>query len=153
MSFVSDIKVSKEQIANLNKHIIDVSGSACDFHGFTNEGNLDYAINKANYQSDVIDQATTLMHEIIRGQPFTNANKRTGFEMAKGVLVSGGYALNASSSEIIPFVESINVSGLSTGEVKDWITKHSIFTGSSGNFETISGANVIKDKEMLKKMD
>ena len=53
---------SKEEISNLNKHIIAVSGTQHDVFGLPNEGNLDFAINKANDQEDTIDQATTLMH-------------------------------------------------------------------------------------------
>ncbi len=153
MNFISDIRVSKEQIVNLNKHILDVSGASTDIFGMPNEGNLDYAIDKANYQQDPIDQATTLMHEIVRGQPFTNANKRTGFETASGALVAGGYIITAKPEKIIPFVESINKSGLSAIEVKEWLTTHSEFTGNKSGFVEASGANVIRDVEMLKKMD
>lgn len=145
--------VSKEEIILLNKRILIASGAEYDFFGFTNEGNLDYAISKANYQNNPIDQATTLMHEIIRGQPFTNANKRTGFETAMGVLASGGYICNAPQDKIIPFVNSINVSGLSATEVKEWITAYSQPSGQIVDFRTASGAMVIRDKEMLKQMD
>ncbi len=145
--------VTKEEICELNKHILAVSGTQHDFFGFTNEGNLDYALDKAKHQQNPIDQATTLMHEIIRGQPFTNANKRTGFETASEALVSKGYVITAKPEEIIPFVESINKSGLSAIEVKEWLTTYSKFTGNKIGFIEASGANVIKDVGMLKKMD
>lgn len=145
--------VSKEEIILLNKRILIASGAEYDFFGFVNEGNLDYAINKANHQDNPIGQATTLMHEIIRGQPFTNANKRTGFETAMGVLASGGYVCNATQEEIVPFVKSINISGLPVTEVKDWITVHINPSGQVVDFSTASEAMVIRDKEMLKKMD
>jgi len=145
--------VTKNEVSELNKHIIAVSGTQHDFFGFTNEGNLDYAINKANHQTNIIDQATTLMHEIVRGQPFTNANKRTGFETLSGALVSKGYMITATSEEIINFTNRINIEGMPVGKVKEWITTNSEFTGDKTNFVEASFENVIKDKEMLKKMD
>jgi len=145
--------VSKEEISNLNKHILSVSGTSTDFFGFTNEGNLDYAVSEAKHQENSVDKATILMHEIIRGQPFTNGNKRTGFETGKSMLESEGYVFTANPEEVISFTNSINIKGKSREEVKKWLVCNSEFSGGKGNFVNVSGANVIKDIEMLKRMD
>ena len=51
---------SKEEISNLNKHIIAVSGTQHDVFGLPNEGNLDFAINKANDQEDTIEMSKAI---------------------------------------------------------------------------------------------
>ena len=145
--------VTKEEIVAINKKILAVSGTQHDIFGVINQNNLEYAIDLAKEKNTVPEQATTFMQELIRGQPFTNGNKRTAFETAKGVMESGGYIVRATEKEIIDFARSIQTENKSKDDILDWITEKSEFTGIKSGFLVVTIKNVEKDKEMLKKMD
>jgi death-on-curing family protein len=145
--------VTEEEIVEVNKRILAVSGASFDSFGFVNKGNLDYALNLANQQQNPLDQATTLMYEIIRGQPFTNANKRTGFEIGQGVMCSGGNVFTATGNEIIDFTTKINTETKSREEVKEWLKAHSEYTGVKTGFLTKTKELIEEDRELLKKLD
>lgn len=145
--------VTKEEVCELNKHILAVSGTSADIYGTPNIGNLEYALGLANNEQNPVDQASILTHEIIRGQPFTNGNKRTGLETGIAILISGGHNFNAPEDEVIQFTKAVQEENKTREEVKEFFGRHSEFTGENIDFTTISGANVIRYREMLKKLD
>ncbi|MEK6903877.1 MAG: type II toxin-antitoxin system death-on-curing family toxin [Nanoarchaeota archaeon] len=145
--------VTKEEIIEVNKKILAVSGTQYDVFGMMNSNNLEYAVDLAKEENRVPEQAAVFMQEIIRGQPFTNGNKRTAFETAKGVMESGGYVVRATEKEIIDFTKSVQTENKSKDDIVNWIEEKSEFTGTKKIFRIVTMNNVEKDKELLKKMD
>ncbi|MDD5331486.1 MAG: type II toxin-antitoxin system death-on-curing family toxin [Candidatus Nanoarchaeia archaeon] len=142
--------LTNEEVIKHNKHIIDVSGG--DF-GVLQRGDLDFIVDSSNQAKTIIDKATSLLYGIANSHSFLNGNKRTAFELSKGVLESGGYAFTASPESIIGFIGGIAQDQVSKPQVKEWITTNSHFTGSTLNLTSIVTENINKDKELLKKLD
>jgi len=146
-----EIKINRENIIEHNKHILAVSGG--DF-GILFPSNLDFAIESVNNESNPINQATNFLYYTTTGHPFENGNKRTAFEVAKGIMASGSIVLGVSQNEIINFVTGSLAQGKATKEdVKDWLSSHSEKTEEHPDFNKITSENIDKDKNLLKKLD
>jgi len=146
-----EIKINKENIIEHNKHILAVSGG--DF-GILFPSNLDFAIESVNNESNPINQATNFLYYTATGHPFENGNKRTAFEVAKGIMASGSRVLGVSQNEIINFITGSLAQGKATKEdVKDWLLSHSKPTDENPAFNEVTSQNIEKDKKLLKKLD
>jgi len=151
MTHFENIKRTKEEIIEHNKHILSVSGG--DF-GIINSPNLEFAVDSINNETDALKQATNFLYYASVGHPFANGNKRTAFEISKGLLLSGSRTLTASQEDIITFVTGSLAQGKATREeTHNWISSNSIITKEHPDFNKIVTENIEKDKEFLKKLD
>jgi death-on-curing family protein len=146
-----EIKINRENIIEHNKHILAVSGG--DF-GILFPSNLDFSIESVNNESNPINPASNFLYYTATGHPFENGNKRTAFEVAKGIMASGSMVLGVSQNEIVNFVTGSVAQGKATKEdVKDWLLSHSKSVGEKPEFNEITSKNIEKDKKLLKKLD
>jgi len=146
-----EIKINKEEIIKHNQHILNVSGGD---YGMIHEGNLDFAIDSVNYETDPLTQATNFLYYTTTGHPFANGNKRTSFEIAKGIMASGAVIVEAPEDEIINFFTGSVAQGKASKEdIKEWLSSHSKLTDEHPEFNEITTLNIEKDKELLKKLD
>ena len=144
MTHFENIKIDKNNIIEHNKHILAVSGG--DF-GIISNSNLDFAIDSVNNRTDPISQATDFLYYTTTGHPFVNGNKRTAFEVAQGIMLSGSRVLTAPQEEIISFVTGSLAQGKTTKEeVNNWLSSNSEITGKHPDFNEIVTENIEKDK-------
>lgn len=150
--YYEDIKISKENIMEHNRHILAVSGG--EVCGVKDMSTLEFAIDSVNYEKDPIQQAANFLYYVGDGHAFWEGNKRTAFEVAKGILASGAIVLDAPQGEIINFVVGSVAQGKTTREgVRTWLSNHSELTEEHPDFNKITSENIEKDKELLKKLD
>jgi len=146
-----NIKRTKEEIINHNKHILAVSGG--DF-GIIDNSTLEFAVDSINNETDALKQATNFLYYAGAGHPFENGNKRTAFEIARGLMLSGSMVLTAPQDEIINFVTGSLAQGKVTREdTYNWLSSNSEITEEHPEFNAITTENIEKNKELLKKLD
>jgi len=151
MTHFKNIKRTKEEIINHNKHILAVSGG--DF-GILDNSTLEFAIDSINNETDTLKQAGNFLYYAGAGHPFENGNKRTAFEIAKGLMLSGSMVLTASQDGIINFVTGSLAQGKVTrDETYNWLSSNSEMTEEHPEFNQITTENIEKDKEFLKNLD
>lgn len=143
--------ITNEDVIKHNKHILAVSGGS---FAILNKGDLDFAVSSVNDETDPINQATNFLYYGANGHFFEAGNKRTAFEISKGLLASGGYIFEAPQEEIIGFVTgSIAQDKVSKDEVKGWLSSHSESVNEKPDFNEVLSENIEEDKELLKKLD
>lgn len=146
-----EIKIDKESIIIHNKHILNVSGGN---FAIINPSNLEFAIDSVNNESDPLKQATNFLYYTATGHPFENGNKRTAFEVAKGILASGALILDAQSGAIIQFITGNLAQGNATKkDVENWLISNSKPLNKNSDFNEVTTENINKDKRLLKKLD
>ncbi|MCR4284661.1 MAG: Fic family protein [archaeon] len=151
MTYFKNIKRTTEEIINHNKHILSVSGGN---FGIINKSTLEFAVDSVNNEIDPIKQAGNFLYYAGAGHPFENGNKRTAFEIAKGIMASGAIVIDASETGIINFVTGSVAQGKTDVKtVTNWLSSHSRLTDEHPEFNRITKENIDKDKELLKKLD
>lgn len=149
--YYKNIKIKEEDIINHNKHILAVSGG--DF-GIIDPSTLGFAIDSVNNEKDPLQQATNFLYYAGAGHAFANGNKRTAFEVAKGICASGAIVIDAPVEVTAEFIAGSVAQGKVTREdVKTWLTTYSKLTEEHPDFNKVTKENIEKDKELLKKLD
>jgi len=146
-----EIKINKENVIQHNKHILNVSGGS---FAIINNPNLEFAIDSVNNETNPVNQATNFLYYTITGHPFENGNKRTAFEVAKGIMASGAMIIEAQPNEVISFVTGSLAQGMATKQdVREWLSLHSKLINKKPEFNEVTSQNIEKDKELLKRLD
>ena len=137
--------LAKEDIIKHNRHILAVSGGS---FGILHMNNLEFVINAVNQEKDSLKKAANVLYYMVEGHPFLEGNKRTGFEIAKGILASGGKLFEGQPEEIIGFITGSVAQGkASREEIKIWLNKHMKSTNEKREFNTNTQENIEKDKK------
>jgi death-on-curing protein len=125
-----ELDVLEELVSKVNERVIKLSGGA---FGYVNEGNLSFALYRAlcyaskeghTRQFHKIWAARTLF-EIAKLHPFTDANKRTAYVIAKVILHLGKYDFEVIYEKAKDFLIKIAEKRIKYEEVCRWIEKHS----------------------------
>jgi prophage maintenance system killer protein len=149
--YYKDIKIDEKNVIEHNKHILNVSGG--DF-GIIDPSTLSFAVDSVNDEKDPLQKATNFLYYAGRGHAFENGNKRTAFEVAKGICSSGAIELTIPQNDVISFVTGSVAQGKVTrNEVKEWLSSYSKLTEEHPDFNKITKENIEKDKELLKRLD
>jgi len=80
--------------------------------------------NKELYLTPV-DKAASLIESILKNHPFIDGNKRTGYVLARLLLLQNGQDINASEQEKYDFVINIASGKMRFEEIASWLEKHS----------------------------
>lgn len=145
------IEISREEIVKHHDHILAVSGGDV---GLIDKSTLDFAVDSVNDEENPLQQATNFLYYIGAGHAFVNGNKRTAFEVAKGIMTSGAIKLDVPQKEVISFVTGSLAQGkVSKEEVGEWLSSHSKKVSQTPEFNKITTENIEKDKKLLKKLD
>lgn len=70
------------------------------------------------------ERASHLLRGIVQGHPFTDGNKRTGFEAADLFLNMNGFVVETSGSEVLGFLTDV-ARGSGHEEIIGWLRSHS----------------------------
>lgn len=149
--YYDDIKINKESVIGHNKHILNVSGGN---FALIDPSTLEFAIDSVNDEKNALQQATNFLYYVGAGHAFENGNKRTAFEVAKGIMASGAMIVDAPQEEVIGFVTGSVAQGkVNREEVKEWLSSNSNLTEEHPDFNKVTSENIEKDKELLRKLD
>lgn len=93
--------------------------------GILNESAIATAVERARWGpfeggGDLAERAAYLLRGIVRGHPFVDGNKRTGFEASQVFLQMNGWTTEAQPGQYIEFVRDV-ARGAPVQQAQDWI--------------------------------
>jgi death-on-curing protein len=72
-----------------------------------------------------IDKAAAILESIVKNHPFTDGNKRTGYILARLLLMNEQLDIRANQEQKYQLVISISKGELSFDQIKEWLEKNS----------------------------
>ena len=132
------IIISKEQIINLHKQLIDETGGS---HGLRDEGLLDSACNAPFQRFDnqelfptIQQKSARLAYGLIKNHPFVDGNKRIGTHVMlillalNGIvlLALNGIELNYTQEELYTIILEIASGTAELNKLTEWILNHQL---------------------------
>ena len=121
--------LTPEQVLFIHYRLIEETGGS---HGIRDVGLLHSAVSRPATTSDKNDlypglfsKATSLMHSLIKNQPFVDGNKRTAITAASIFLIRNNYLLTASDNELERFTMKAASEKLEMQEIVKWFKKYS----------------------------
>lgn len=124
------IIISKEQIINLHKQLIDETGGS---HGLRDEGLLDSACNAPFQRFDnqelfptIQQKSARLAYGLIKNHPFVDGNKRIGTHVMLILLALNGIELNYTQEELYTIILKIASGTVELNKLTEWILNHQL---------------------------
>ena len=72
-----------------------------------------------------IDKAAAMLESIVKNHPFTDGNKRTGYVLARLLLMNEQLDINPEQEHKYQFIISISIGELVFDQIRDWLAKNS----------------------------
>ncbi|MEQ6118039.1 Fic family protein [Reichenbachiella sp. MALMAid0571] len=72
-----------------------------------------------------IDKAAAILESIVKNHPFSDGNKRTGYVLARLLLMNQQIDIHADKEQKYQFVISISTGKLNFNQIKEWLAKNS----------------------------
>lgn len=120
------IKLS--DVLNIHQVLIDQFGGS---HGVRDQNSLISALNRPFATFDQkelypqpIDKAAALLESIVTNHPFIDGNKRTGYVLARLMLIQSGNDIIATQQEKYQLVISVSKGEWNFDQIKDWLASH-----------------------------
>lgn len=124
------IIISKEQIINLHKQLIDETGGS---HGLRDEGLLDSACNAPFQRFDnqelfptIQQKSARLAFGLINNHPFVDGNKQIGTHVMLILLALNGIELNYTQEELYTIILKIASGTAELNKLTEWILNHQL---------------------------
>ncbi|MFY0654670.1 MAG: type II toxin-antitoxin system death-on-curing family toxin [Cyclobacteriaceae bacterium] len=121
--------ISEKEVQEIHAILIERFGGS---DGVRDEELLDSALNRPFQTFDgkelyptPIDKATAILESIVKNHPFTDGNKRTGYVLARLLLLNEQLDIDAGQEQKYQFVISISTGELSFDQIKEWLEKNS----------------------------
>ena len=71
-------------------------------------------------------KAASILESIVKNHPFIDGNKRTGYVLARLLLMSEDQDIQASQDQKYKLVISISTGEIDFEQIKEWLLKYSI---------------------------
>ncbi|MDP2386190.1 MAG: type II toxin-antitoxin system death-on-curing family toxin [Bacteroidota bacterium] len=120
--------ISKEVVLLIHSKLIENYGGA---QGVRDHWLLESAINRPfatfdgiDLYSGPIEKAAAILESILINHPFIDGNKRTGYTLARLILLSERYDIKASQDEKYDFVIQVTTGKSSIEEITNWLKIH-----------------------------
>lgn len=78
---------------------------------------------------DPIDKAAAILESILINHPFTDGNKRTGYVLARLLLMENGCDISASQADKYDFVIAVSKGEMRFDGIRNWLSLHVLKTG------------------------
>lgn len=124
------IIISKEQIINLHKQLINETGGS---HGLRDERLLDSACNAPFQRFDnqelfptIQQKSARLAYGLIKNHPFVDGNKRIGTHVMLILLALNGIELNYTQEELYTIILKIASGTAELNKLTEWILNHQL---------------------------
>jgi len=116
-----------DEVLKIHKLLIDHFGGS---HGLRDKNSLNSAItrpfatfDKQELYPDPIDKAAAILESIITNHPFIDGNKRTGYVLARLLLLKSGLDIEATQDEKYEMVILVSKGKWKYDQIKGWFTK------------------------------
>lgn len=120
--------ILEKEALEIDALLIERFGGA---HGIRDKQLLDSAL-KRPYQTfdgqdlylSPIEKAAALLESIVKNHPFNDGNKRTGYVLARLLLMDENLTIHTSQQEKYEFVISISTGNLNFDQIKEWLKRN-----------------------------
>jgi len=119
--------ISTEDVLKIHKLLIDQFGGS---HGVRNKSSLNSAINrpfatfdKQELYPEPVDKAAAILESIVTNHPFIDGNKRTGYVLARLLILKSGLDIKAKQEDKYEMVIAVSKGEWKFEEIKNWLTE------------------------------
>ena len=121
--------ISEGEVLEIHKILIERFGGS---EGVRDQELLDSALNRPYQTFDgnelypkPIDKAAAILESIVKNHPFVDGNKRTGYVLARLLMMNEQLDIQANQEQKYQLVISISKEELSFDQIKEWLEKKS----------------------------
>ena len=122
--------ISEKEALEIHSILIERFGGS---KGIRDKELLDSALNRPYQTFDgkelypsPIDKAAAILESIVKNHPFIDGNKRTGYVLAKLLLMNKQLDIHTDQAEKYEFIISISTGEMNFDQIKKWLTKNSV---------------------------
>jgi len=119
--------ISTEDVLKIHKLLIDQFGGS---HGVRNKSSLNSAINrpfatfdKQELYPEPVDKAAAILESIVTNHLFIDGNKRTGYVLARLLILKSGLDIKAKQEDKYEMVIAVSKGEWKFEEIKNWLTE------------------------------
>ncbi|MGM0580327.1 MAG: type II toxin-antitoxin system death-on-curing family toxin [Bacteroidota bacterium] len=121
--------ISEKEAIEIHSILIDRFGGS---KGIRDKELLNLALNRP-YQTfdgkelypEVIDKAAAILESIVKNHLFSDGNKRTGYVLARLIIMNGDLDIYASEDQKYQLVILVSKGEINYDYIKDWLKKYS----------------------------
>ncbi|MFT6873596.1 MAG: death-on-curing protein [Roseivirga sp.] len=120
--------ISEKEVLEIHAILIERFGGS---NGVRDMNLLNSALNRPYQTFDgkelyptPIDKAAAIIESIVKNHPFIDGNKRTGYVLARLLLMNTQLDIYAEQEQKYQFVISISTGELSFDQIKEWLEKN-----------------------------
>jgi death-on-curing protein len=120
--------INIHQVKHIHSVLIEEHGGG---DGIRDLGALESAIARpyatfaeADLYPLAIDKASAILESILINHPFVDGNKRTGYVLARLILLENGLDIYANEHDKYTMVIAVSTGDFRFEEIKHWFTKH-----------------------------
>ena len=121
--------ISEKEVLEIHAILIERFGGS---DGIRDKELLDSALNRPYQTFDgnelyptPIDKAAAILESIVKNHPFVDGNKRTGYVLARLLMMSKQLDIQAEQGQKYQLVISISKGEISFDQIKEWLEKNS----------------------------
>jgi len=121
--------ISEREVLEIHSILIGRFGGS---EGVRDQELLDSALNRPYQTFDgqelypsPVDKAAAIIESIVKNHPFVDGNKRTGYVLARLLLMNEQRDIHANQKDKYQFVISISTGELNFNQIKEWLDKNS----------------------------
>lgn len=121
--------ISEKEVLEIHAILIEHFGGS---DGIRDQELLNSALNRPYQTFDgnelypkPIDKAAAILESIVKNHPFIDGNKRTGYVLARLLMMSEQLDIQADQEQKYQLVISISKGELSFDQIKEWLEKNS----------------------------
>ncbi len=117
--------IKQDDVLKIHKLLVDQFGGS---HGVRDEGSLNSAINRSfatfdqqELYPEPVEKAAAILESIITNHPFIDGNKRTGYVIARVMLLKVGLDIEATQEDKYAMVIAVSKGEWKFDQIKDWL--------------------------------
>lgn len=117
--------ISTEDVLKIHNLLIDQFGGS---HGVRDENMLSSAINRAfatfdqqELYPEPVDKAAAILESIVTNHPFIDGNKRTGYVLARLLLLKSGLDIKATQEDKYEMVIAVSKGEWKFEQIRVWL--------------------------------
>ncbi|WP_323758437.1 Fic family protein [Roseivirga sp.] len=121
--------ISEREVLEIHSILIGRFGGS---EGVRDQELLDSPLNRPYQTFDgqelypsPVDKAAAIIESIVKNHPFVDGNKRTGYVLARLLLMNEQRDIHANQKDKYQFVISISTGELNLDQIKEWLDKNS----------------------------
>ena len=122
--------ISTEEVLKIHEFLIDQFGGA---HGVRDKNSLTSAVHRPygtfdqqELYPEPVDKAAAILESIVSNHPFIDGNKRTGYVIARLLLIKSGLDIEATQEEKYNMVFAVSKGEWKYEEIRDWMANRCI---------------------------